>query len=424
MNTSVTYPQPLPEPSTAKFYKADKAKRVVIIPNISAEVMVVMKAIFEKEGFRVKTVPVGGSRQVRLGKQYVHNDICFPCQMVIGELLAELQDGGYNQDEVAVGMVKFQCDCRMSHYAGLLRKGLDAAGFERVPILTTDVNDTKSNHPGVRLLGLTAVIEAVTCFMMLDILTDLCRKIRPYERCAGQTDEVYRQCVQDISDAVRHNLWAAHKAFHRGIEQMAKIEYDRSILKPRVFVTGELLVTYHSGSNFDIERYLERNGMETIFPRITDQLRKDFLAQVWQRRDFHADVPWYPRIITWLFNTVQRRLERIAVSHPLYEKVPEPAQVYESVRDIIPGTLSCGEGWLMAADIAHWAQSGVHSHIILQPFGCLPNHICGRGVIKRLKECYPDISVLPLDLDPDTSYANIESRLQMLIMNTITTKQV
>ena len=223
-------------------------------------------------------------------------------------------------------------------------------------------------------------------------------------------------------DVLRDGLRQVYDDCRRSIGQMSEIAYDRSTLKPRVFVTGELLVTYHSGSNFDIERYLERNGMETIFPRITDQLRKDFLAQVWQRRDFHADVPWYPRIITWLFDTVQRRLERIAVSHPLYEKAPKPAQVYELVRDIIPGTLSCGEGWLMAADIAHWAQSGVKSHIILQPFGCLPNHICGRGVIKRLKERYPDISVLPLDLDPDTSYANIENRLQMLIMNTITTK--
>ena len=71
----------------------------------------------------------------------------------------------------------------------------------------------------------------------------------------------------------------------------------------------------------------------------------------------------------------------------------------------------------MAAEIVHYAKQQVRSFIILQPFGCLPNHVCGRGITRKIKELYPDISILPLDLDPDTSYANIENRLQMLIMN-------
>ena len=86
--------------------------------------------------------------------------------MVIGELIAALQDGGYEQDEVAVGMIKFQCDCRLSHYAALLRKALDTAGYDKVPVLTTDVNDSKNMHPGVAMLGIKAVWNAVWIFMM------------------------------------------------------------------------------------------------------------------------------------------------------------------------------------------------------------------------------------------------------------------
>lgn len=110
-------------------------------------------------------------------------------------------------------------------------------------------------------------------------------------------------------------------------------------------------------------------------------------------------------------------MEKIAWVHPLYRHAPRPRDIYEEVRDIIPETLSCGEGWLMAAEIAHYAGEGVRSFVILQPFGCLPNHICGRGVTKRIKEDFPSIQILPLDLDPDTSFANVENRLQMLIMN-------
>jgi len=407
----------LPQPSPVKFRKADKKKRTLLIPNISREVSVLLTGICEKEGFLVKSVPVGGIDEIALGKKYVHNDICFPAQMVIGELIGALQKGNYRQDEVAVGMVKFQCDCRMSHYAGLLRKGLDKAGFAGVPIVTTDANDTKDMHPGVFLLGISAVLEAVWTFMMLDVLADQVRKIRPYEKNAGETDRVYGECVQQLAEGIKSGISHTKKVFSRCLDRLDAIPYDRSVLKPRVFITGELLVTYHPGSNFHIEEYMEENGMETVFPRITDQLRKDFRASICEIRDYNANIPRYPYVVDALFDYVQKQVEKIAVRHPLYRKAQNPKEMYPLVRDIIPETLSCGEGWLMAAEIAHYAGEGVKSFIILQPFGCLPNHVCGRGTIKSLKERYPDITILPLDLDPDTSYANVENRLQMLIMN-------
>ena len=147
--------------------------------------------------------------------------------MVIGELIAALQDGNYRQDEVAVGMVKFQCDCRLSNYAGLLRKGLDAAGYSGVPILTTDVNDTKDNHPGVTLLNLSSVIEAVNCFMMLDILTELCRKVRPYELQAGDTDRWLQKSVRLIAKAIKEGVAAARKTFQRCINDLKEVKHDR-----------------------------------------------------------------------------------------------------------------------------------------------------------------------------------------------------
>ncbi|MCD8117312.1 MAG: acyl-CoA dehydratase activase [Oscillospiraceae bacterium] len=411
------YFRELPPPSPAKFLPGDRKKRTLLLPNITGEAAVLLCALLEKENFIVKSVPIGGIEQIRLGKKYVHNDICFPAQMVIGELIGELKRGNYNQDEVAVGMVKFQCDCRMSHYAGLLRKGLDAAGFDGVPVLTTDVNDTKDMHPGVALLGLSAVLGAVWGFMMLDIMTEIVRKIRPYEINPGETNRVYHQCVENISQALKEGMSPARRVFEQCIDSLAAIPYDRSSLKPRVFVTGELLVTYHPGSNFHIEEYIEQNGMETVFPRITDQLRKDFQATGAEIKDCHANIPPYPFLVSGLFDYVQRSLEKVAARHPLFEKGHSPKEMYDGVSDIIPEPLSCGEGWLMAAEIARYAKEGVRSFIILQPFGCLPNHICGRGTIKKLKTRYPDIQILPLDLDPDTSFANVENRLQMLIMN-------
>ena len=51
--------------------------------------------------------------------------------------------------------------------------------------------------------------------------------------------------------------------------------------------------------------------------------------------------------------------------------------------------------------------------VILQPFGCLPNHV----LVKKLREMYPDSQILSMDYDPDVSFANLENRLQMLIIS-------
>ena len=407
----------LPEPYEIKYKPEDKKRRILLIPNISAPAMTILAGLLKKEGISAKQLPVGGDREIKIGKRYTHNDICFPCQMVVGELIGELQRGNYNQDEVAVGMAKLNCDCRLANYSDILRQALDKAGFKRVPILSTDPGDTKHMHPGVSMLTAGTAVEAALMFTMLDILEELLRKIRPYEINKGEAEAVFNSCIKDIADASVSGLGKAVDAYKTAIERMGSIPYDRSTLKPRVLVTGELLVNFHPGTNYHIEEYLENHGCETVLPRMTNQFRKDFLAAMSEIKDFGVRLIPYSFALEKAFETIERKLAKIAASHPLYEEAASPASLYEEVKSIIPKTLTCGEGWLMAGEIAHLAKEKVNSFVILQPFGCLPNHVCGRGITKKLKEMFPDISILPLDLDPDTSYANLENRLQMLIMN-------
>jgi len=410
-------PRFLPDAYPAKFRKKDKKLRTLLLPNLSVPASKLLSAILSREGYITKNVPLGETPQIKVGKKYTHNDICFPCQVVIGELISELQTGGYKSDEVAVAMMKLNCECRLAQYPALLRKALDDAGFGDVPIITNDLRDAKGLHPGFSPFGLTSLIEASRAFIMLDILEELRRKIRPYELVHGQTNLTFEECLEHITTQAKKGLREVVRAFKDAIGAFRDIPYDRSVLKPNVLVTGELLVAAHPGSNFHIEEYLERNGMETVFTRITDIVRKEFLTPLYAIKDFKVKLPRYLFAVDKLFDAAQRSVEKIAGLHPLYSKAPRPRDLYESVRNLIPATLNCGEGWLLAAEIVHHAVSGVRSVIILQPFGCLPNHVCGRGVTKRLKEDFPDINILPLDFDPDTGYANVENRLQMLIMN-------
>ena len=117
------------------------------------------------------------------------------------------------------------------------------------------------------------------------------------------------------------------------------------------------------------------------------------------------------------FDLAHNLTDRIAKSHPLYEPACRLTDLVKESDSIFHHTFDAGEGVLIPGEIIHHAKKGCKAFVVLQPFGCLPNHIVGRGIIKRLKEMYPNIQILPLDYDPDISFANIENRLQMLIMN-------
>jgi predicted nucleotide-binding protein (sugar kinase/HSP70/actin superfamily) len=189
-----------------------------------------------------------------------------------------------------------------------------------------------------------------------------------------------------------------------------------------VFITGEYLLVFHSGTNYNIERYLEKNNMEVELPRMYDIYRNLMLFHtISEVKDFKVRHPLGDMLYAFggdaYVDYALDLMEKIAMSHPLYEPALRLNEMAELSDHIIHHSIQSGEGFLIAADILHHAAEGVRSFVILQPFGCLPNHVCGRGLIKPIKEAYPGIQVLPLDYDPDTSYANIENRLQMLIMN-------
>jgi len=414
-------PRELPDPYPVKFTRSQWKTKTILVPNVSKAFCRIATAAIRKQGFRVEPLPLGGREAIKLGKQFVHNDICFPAQMNIGECLAALTSGQFDPDTVVLGLAKYQCDCRLAHYAALARKALDEAGFQQVPIITTDKLDTRNMYPGFKL-GTGFELRMLWGLVMMDILEELRRKIRPYELSSGETDRVFTQVIEGIATGLEQSIRSAVRAFKEGIDAFCQIPYDRSVQRSRVFIIGEYLLNYHPGSNFYVEEYLEKHGMEVILPRMADVFRRDYLRKISEMRDFHVRYPFLEGIASYvtegLFDYALDKLERIALKHPLYQPSTRLPEIAAHTDPIMHRTFTSGEGWLIPGEILHYASKGVKAFVVLQPFGCLPNHICGRGVMKRLKEEYPDIQILPLDYDPDTSFANIENRLQMLIMNT------
>ena len=412
----------LPDPYPVKYKKSDRKQRIVLVPNTSHAFCRVMSAAMAKQGLRAEPLPVGRDEAIRLGKKYVHNDICFPAQIVIGEALAALESGKYNGKEVAIATGKYIGDCRLTHYSALLRKALDDAGFSDVPILTNDDTDFHNLHPGFRL-SLPSALRIAYALPMIDILEELLRKIRPYELTKGSADAAFDQALDAVIDGLAaHGVTGSKHGFSKAIEIMKQVPYDRSHPRPTVLIVGEYLLNFHPGANHDIEAFLEQNGFEIIEARMSDVIQKSYFYRDMQVREYHLNKPlqeklWY-RMADMFFDLAHDAADKIAKDHPLYT---EPAvrlpELVKKSDPIIHHTFDAGEGVLIPGEILHHAAHGCRAFVILQPFGCLPNHVVGRGISKRLKELYPDVQLLPLDYDPDVSFANIENRLQMLIMN-------
>ncbi len=324
-----------------------------------------MAVAFESQGLRTVPLEIGREKAIRLGKQYVHNDICFPAQIVIGEALAALRSGKYDPDKVAVGTGKYIGDCRLTHYEALLRKALDDAGYPQVPIITNDDVDFHNVHPGFKMNVRSALKVAFT-LPMIDALEELLRKMRPYETEPGCADRVFDEALDLLMKGLRgKSLRSLKRGFAQAIDVMKKVPYDRTHRKPQVLIVGEYLLNFHPGANHDVELYLERNGLEVIEARMTDVIRKTYFYQHAQEKEYRVTRPlkekaWHA-IADNVFDVAHNVCDSIACAHPLYEPPCRMPDLVRASDPIIHHTFDAGEGVLIPGEILHHAAHGCTS---------------------------------------------------------------
>ncbi len=409
--------KPLSDPYPVRFTRSDR-KKTILVPNLSESFSRIIGAAIEVDGYRVMNMPLADASAIELGKKHVHNDICFPAQVNVGEILATLKSGAVDPDSAVAGIAKNCKDCRAGHYMMLARKALDEAGFPQVPIITTG-EDKKHAHPGFRL-SLGFQVRMVWGLAMVDALESMVRMIRPYERVSGETDRAWKEAIDHISAALEKPARQCVALMRRIVDRFNRIPCDRSERKPRVGILGEILLNFHPSSNSNIEAYLESHGMEVVQPSMTDFFRRDSYAAIKKyKRDLLDDrfiQPLIAGITDKVFTHIGRRIDEVMQSFRYYRGHFDLDDLTRNIKGLIDDVYLPGEGWLMAGEIIEMARDGVDNFLILNPFGCLPNHITGRGFIKPLKKRLPHIQILSLDFDPDTAFANIENRLQMLII--------
>ncbi|MGM0462587.1 MAG: acyl-CoA dehydratase activase [Fibrobacterota bacterium] len=411
----------LPRPFERIFEKQDTQK-TILVPNLSPSFSVLLAESIRQQGYSAEVMPLADRKAIGLGKKYVHNDICFPAQINIGEHIHWLRNNPEKVHSAAVIYAKNCQDCRAGHYAALARKALDDAGFSQVPLATTDLKDTSHMHPGFRLNTLKFNSFNLRGLALIDALDDLLLKSRPYEINTGQAEKLHIRAVTDVIKTLRKKGFsAALKRFDSAVEDFNTLETDRQSRKPRVGIIGEILVNFHPSANYGIAAYLEEQGMEVVLPNLIEFWHQEAINWQTMARKGHSRLGKAKKIQGRLygkaFDWAIEKVEKHKRPFKYYEPHSDIAHIAEKAEEVMDISYKTGEGWLIPGEILSWAEEGVNSFLILQPFGCLPNHITGKGLMKRIKQRHEDITLMTLDFDPDTSLANIHNRLQMLILH-------
>lgn len=400
------------------FTKEMKKNYTILAPNMANIHFSLIQNIFRQAGYNVELLHNDGRAIVDEGLKYVHNDTCYPALLVIGQMIDAIESGRYDPHKIALLITQTGGGCRASNYIHLLRKALQKAGYEYIPVISLNLSGLEKN-PGFKLT-VPIVLRLLSALIYGDQLMLLRNQVKPYERNPGDADALTDKWVQKLSRMFRRgsgvSLATLRRYMPRITKSFAAIPMDKSP-KTKVGVVGEIYVKYAPVANNNLEDFLYTQGCETMVPGLlgfmlfkTDNRLEDIRLYGGKRIKkvlVKALMGYMTRIESTLIDAVRAYGDFTA---------PMPyARLKELIAPVIGYGCKMGEGWLLTAEMMELIEHGYKNIVCTQPFGCLPNHIVGKGMIRRLREIYPDSNIVPIDYDPGATRVNQENRIKLML---------
>lgn len=180
---------------------------------------------------------------------------------------------------------------------------------------------------------------------------------------------------------------------------------------------GEILVKFHPTANNDIVGILENEGAEAVVPDLLD-----FFFYSAFDADFKAKYLAGSKLSQKLCNaaisymeTYRNTMKKCLESSNRFSKPKHIKELAQMASPILSLGNQTGEGWFLTAEMIELIESGASNIACLQPFACLPNHVTGKGMIKVLKERYPESNIVAIDYDPGASNVNQLNRIKLML---------
>jgi len=399
-------------------FTKDMKDYTLLAPNMADVHFSMLGNIFTQYGYKAELLKNDGRAVVDEGLKYVHNDTCYPALLVIGQLIDALNSGKYDVNKTALLITQSGGGCRASNYIHLLRKALRKAGYPQVPVISLNLSGLEKNS-GFKI-RLSMALKMLSGMIYGDLIMLLKNQVEPYEVNPGDTKRLTQKWIDDISEMFRRgkgfSMGAVKKILPQITKTFAEIEVKK-VPKVKVGVVGEIYVKYSALANNHLEEFLASQGCEVMVPGLLGF----FLFKTDNRLE---DINLYGgkkikkiamKIAMWFLTQYETELRKAAAAYGDF-CVPEPySHIKEKCTKIIGAGCKMGEGWLLTAEMMELIESGYGNIVCAQPFGCLPNHIVGKGMIRKLKELYPDSNIVPIDYDPGATRVNQENRIKLML---------
>lgn len=400
------------------FTKAMKDEYTILIPNMSPVHFTLVKEVFINHGYKAVLLDNQGPNVIREGLRYVHNDICYPAQLVIGQLIDALKSGLYDVDKTALVISQTGGGCRASNYIYLLRKALKRCGMEQVPVISANLKGME-DHPGFKLTPFM-LLQAYAGFVYGDLLMTLANQVRPYETNKGDADALIEKWIAYLSKKFANNSgyigWAMRRNLNAIAREFAEIPIKR-VEKIKVGIVGEIYMKYSSLGNNNLQQFLEDQGCEVMIPSMMGFLYYGADNAITDRKYYGGR--FLSSRITQLGLKLLFMVERMSLEAIRRQGCFVVPSTYLEMRKLNEGILDygvkMGEGWLLTAEMLDLVHMGYKNIVCTQPFGCLPNHICAKGMIRTVTEKAPDANIVPIDYDPSATHVNQDNRIKLML---------
>lgn len=389
----------------------------ILAPQMSPIHFQFLEPVFRQFGYHFVILQNDDRAAVDAGLQYVNNDACYPSLIVVGQVMDALLSGKYDLDRTAVLMTQTGGGCRASNYVGFFRRALEKAGMGQIPVISLNANGMEQNSGFSTPLPM--LIKAMEALSYGDILMRVLYATRPYEKEPGSANALHDKWASIAIKQLQKKRpdFSGYRDIVRGIIRDFDALPRRAVEKPKVGIVGEILVKFSPLANNHIVELLESEGAEAVMPDLTDFL---FYCMYNQRYKYeHLGGSRANRDIANIGIYALEQFRRTAVRELVRSVHFVPPAKIEHLADLAAPHVSIGnetgEGWFLTGEMMELIEEGVPNIVCTQPFGCLPNHVVGKGVIKNLRATHPNANIIAVDYDPGASEVNQLNRIKLML---------
>ena len=410
------------ERKTVKIYETEDRRRTIIAPYFAEFYSELIPDLFKVAGYNVVNLPKPDKKSVDYGLKYSNNEICYPATIVVGDVIKALKSGKYDRNDITVGITQTGGQCRASTYLSLIKKAMLDAGYEDIPVISVGTSGkTINTQPGFEINWLKLLPITLAGMLYTDSLSKMYYATIVKEKKKGECDKLKEKYLDIAKEYVRNkDVGKLFNLLKQSVKSFNEVEISEKKYH-KIAIVGEIYVKYnHFGHHF-VSDWLIEQGVEVVFPPLLEFFTQEFVNIKVNQKANLTKTKFSTNIFVYLFekyaNRYISRTNKIVSKFRSNIQFHDVKKIAKKAEKILSLTNQYGEGWLIPAEIAGFAEEGINNVVSVQPFGCIANQIVSKGVEKRIKEIYPDLSLLFLDFDNGTSNANILNRLHFMINN-------